>query len=180
MKSVSFIALVLAVSLFVSSVFAQAPATEKNAPDAATRQLREFLAKDWKYWMHEYPESATAYGYPGENGRWSDYSPASIASRNRHVEDALKQLKAIPRAELPASEQLNYDLYEELLQTAVDGLRFHDDPFPIPSVFPGNLYMPITQMEGPLQDIPNTIDRCPPRARASTKTSWRGSTAFPR
>jgi len=166
MKFLSLIALMLAVSLASPSLFAQAPAAGNNSSDAATRQLREFLAKDWKYWMHEYPESATAYGYPGENARWSDDSPASIAARNRHLENALKQLKTIPRAELPASEQLNYDLYDELLQTAVDGLRFHDDVFPIPSVFPANLYVPITQVEGPLQDIPNTIAMMP-TARAS-------------
>ena len=137
MKFLSLIALMLAVFLASPSLFAQAPAAGNNSSDAATRQLREFLAKDWKYWMHEYPESATAYGYPGENARWSDDSPASIEARNRHLENALKQLKAIPRAELPASEQLNYDLYDELLQTAVDGLRFHDDAFPIPVGFSG-------------------------------------------
>ena len=67
MKSLSLIALMLAVFLSGPSVFAQAPAAGNNSSDVATRQLREFLAKDWKYWMHQYPESATAFGYPGEN-----------------------------------------------------------------------------------------------------------------
>jgi uncharacterized protein (DUF885 family) len=161
MKSLSVIALILAVSLSDPSVFAQTARRRSSSPNAATRQLREFLAKDWKYWMREYPEDATQFGYPGENARWSDDSPASIAGHNRHLEDSLKQLKAIPRAELPASEQLNYDLYEELLETAIEGLRFHGDAFPIPSVFPANLYVPVTQVEGPLQGIPNTIDMMP-------------------
>jgi uncharacterized protein (DUF885 family) len=161
MKSLFFAGLIFAATMFGLPVAAQSAAAGKGSSDAATRQLREFLDKDWKYWMHEYPEDATAFGYPGENARWNDYSPASIAGRNRHLEDALSQLKAIPRAELPESERLNYELYEELLETAIEGLRFHGDAFPIPSVFPANLYVPVTQVEGPLQDIPNTIDMMP-------------------
>jgi uncharacterized protein (DUF885 family) len=161
MRSLSRVALVLAATLFAPLAFAQPTATSKSSSRGATRQLREFFAKDWKYWMHEYPEDATQFGYPGENARWSDYSPASIAARNRHLQDVLKQLKAIPRGELPASEQLNYDLYDELLETAAEGLRFHDDPFPIPSVFPTNVYVPVTQVQGPLQYIPDTIAMMP-------------------
>ncbi|HTX15262.1 MAG TPA: DUF885 domain-containing protein [Candidatus Baltobacteraceae bacterium] len=166
MKFLSVVVLIPAVLVSAHFAVAQNATAAKSSSDSATRELREFLAKDWKYWMHEYPEAATNFGYPGENARWSDYSPASIAARNEHLKEALSQLKAIPRAELPASEQLNYDLYDELLQTAVDGLRFHDDAFPIPSVFPGNLYVPITQVEGPLQDIPNTIAMMPATAPA--------------
>lgn len=161
MKLFSCMVLIFAVSLSGYSLFAQSAAAGKSAPDAATRRLREFLAKDWTYWMQQYPENATQFGYPGQNSRWTDYSSASIAQRNEHLENALKQLKAIPRAELPASEQLNYDLYDELLETAVEGLRFHDDPFPIPSVFPTNLYVPVTQVQGLLQYIPGTIDMMP-------------------
>lgn len=161
MKPLLFTGLVLAATVFGGPIPVQSTATGKAPSDSAARQLREFLDKDWKYWMHESPESATVFGYSGENARWPDYSPPAIARRNRHLEESLKQLKAIPRAELPASERLNYDLYEELLETAIEGLRFHGDAFPIPSVFPPNLYVPVTQVEGPLQDIPNTIDMMP-------------------
>lgn len=161
MKPLSFIVLMLAVSFSGSALFAQTAPAANGSSAAATRQLRQFLAKDWAYWMHEYPENATQFGYPGQNARWTDFSPASIAGRNQHLAQALKQLKAIPRAELPASEQLNYDLYDELLETAIEGLRFHDDAFPIPSVFPANLYVPVTQLVGPLQYIPSTIAMMP-------------------
>ena len=161
MKLFFYVFPILALALSGAPVFAQTAAPGKGASDAATRRLREFLAKDWSYWMEQYPENATQFGYPGQNGRWTDYSPASIAARNRHLEDALNQLKTIPRADLPASEQLNYDLYDELLETAAEGLRFHDDPFPIPSVFPGNVYVPVTQVQGPLQYIPGTIAMMP-------------------
>jgi uncharacterized protein (DUF885 family) len=146
--------------LLAIPVGAQTPASAK-ASGGATRELREFLDKDWKYWMHQYPENATVFGYPGENSRWTDYSPAAIEARNRHLKESLKQLKAIPRRELPAAEQLNYDLYLEAVQTAVDGLRFHDDAFPIPGVTPENLYMPDDQMEGLLHTVPDTIAQMP-------------------
>jgi uncharacterized protein (DUF885 family) len=154
---------VFAISIVVPCTPAQtaAAAAAKATSTTATRQLREFLAKDWAYWMHEYPEDATGVGYPGQNGRWSDVSPAAIERRNRHLTESLKLLKAIPRAELPPDERLNYDLYQEAVRTAIDGLRFHGDAFPIPGVTPGNLYSPDDQMSGILHGIPDTIALMP-------------------
>jgi uncharacterized protein (DUF885 family) len=146
------------------NVIAQTAATPSAAD--ATRALRDFLARDWAYWMHEYPEEATFVGYPGENGRWTDYSPASVAGRNAHLRDALNALKAIPRDALPATEQLNDDLYDELLRTTIEGLRFHDDAFPIAGEFPMNLYVPISQMWGPQQSIPLVIATMPAARRS--------------
>lgn len=155
--------LIFAVSIIAPCTPAQtaAAAAAKGAPTTATRQLREFFAKDWAYWMHEYPEEATSTGYPGQNGRWTDSSPAAIERRNQHLTGSLKQLKAIPRAELPPDERLNYDLYQEAIQIAIDGLRFHGDAFPIPGVVPGNVYSPDDQMSGILHGIPDTIALMP-------------------
>ena len=127
----------------------------------ATRRLREFLASDWKYWLGEYPENATVFGYPGENDRWTDYSPVAIDRRNQHLRQSRSELDAIPRGSLPASEQLNYDLYREELQTAIDGLAFHDDASPSATEFPTSLYMPVNQMGGVQQYIPDVIAQMP-------------------
>jgi uncharacterized protein (DUF885 family) len=140
---------------------AQTPSAGTGRGGAATRRLREFLAEDWKYWMHEYPEAATMFGYPGKNDRWTDLSWTSIERRNRHLDESLGVLRTIPRNELPRDEQLNYDLYEELIRSAIAGLRFHDDAFPLASVVPMNVYIPINQIQGLLQDLPQTIDRMP-------------------
>ena len=131
------------------------------ASSAATKRLRDFLAADWKYWVGEYPESATIFGYPGENNRWTDYSPAAIESRNQHLRASLTQLIAIPRADLPAAERLNYDLYREELQITIDGLAYHGDAFPIQSEFPTSLYMPLNQMGGVQQYVPDVIAQMP-------------------
>ncbi len=123
----------------------------------ATARLRAFLAADWQYWVEQYPENATAYGYPGENNRWTDYSPEAIAARNRHLHQSLAELEAIPRNQLPASEQLNYDLYREQLELTIEGLKYHGDAFPLQTEFPGSLYMPLSQMGGVQQYIPDVI-----------------------
>jgi hypothetical protein len=76
------------------------PAVNPQA-DSVKERLRSFLEADWKYWMSEYPEAATAFGYPGRYNRWTDCSPAAIVRRNQHLEESLKVLRAIPRSELP-------------------------------------------------------------------------------
>jgi uncharacterized protein (DUF885 family) len=159
-----FVILVGSLSLFLSTTgrFGRAETPSAGAGTGqAVRRLRDFLTDDWKYWMHEYPEAATVFGYPGENDRWTDLSSTSIERRNRHLEESLGVLRAIPRNELPRGEQLNYDLYQELIRKAIAGLRFHDDAFPLASVVPTNAYIPINQIQGLLQYLPETIDQMP-------------------
>jgi uncharacterized protein (DUF885 family) len=52
-----------------------------------------------------------------------------------------------------------------LLETAIGGLRFHDDAFPFVTVVPQDLYIPISQMEGVPQGVPHIIALMP-KARA--------------
>lgn len=127
----------------------------------ASEAFHAQLDADWKYWMAQYPEFATSAGYPGQNARWTDYSPAMIEARSTYLKNSLSSLGTIGRAALAADDQINYDLYQDLLDTAVKGLEFHNDALPIRSVIPHNLLMPINQMEGLLQDIPNTIAYMP-------------------
>ena len=82
------------------------------------RKLREFLAAGLEILDDRRSrKTRRTFGYPGQNSRWTDFSPASVDERRRqHLQDSLKELKAIPRDQLPAGEQLNYDLYLELLE----------------------------------------------------------------
>jgi len=138
---------------------------EAQASGAAER-LRDFLVGEWKYWMIEFPEVATSVGFPGQNARWVDDSPAANKKRARHLDESLAALRAIPRAEQPPEGQLNYDLYAKLLENAIAGLKFHNGPDPFASVVPGNQYMPINQMEGITQGIARLI-AIMPAARTS-------------
>lgn len=123
-------------------------AQTSSSPSEAARGLRAYLDEDWKRWMQDYPEAATSVGFPGQNRRWTDDSPEGMETRVRHLHESLAQLKSISRDVLPAEEQLNYDLYRELLETAEEGLQFGDAPAPFRDVVPGNIWMPLTQMGG--------------------------------
>ena len=127
----------------------QVSSNREGMKSEASLELRAFLEQDWKRWMEEYPELATAVGYPGQNRRWTDDSPAATAARERHLHESLDRLKKINRAALPPSEQLNFDLYQELLETTIEGLQYGDDPMPFRGVVPGNRWMPVNQMGGP-------------------------------
>jgi uncharacterized protein (DUF885 family) len=116
--------------------------------------------------MEEYPETATAVGYPGQNARWTDDSPAGIETRKKHLHDSVATLKTISRDALPEGEQLNYDLYRELLETAEEGLQYGDDPIPFRDVVPRNLWMPLNQMEGIQQSAAATLESTPHRTPA--------------
>ena len=111
--------------------------------------------------MNEYPELATAVGYPGQNGRWTDYSDAAVDRRAQYVKDSLQRLLSIDRGQLAPDDQFNYDLYRDLIATAVAGLEFHNDAVPIRGVVSYNLLMPVNQMDGVQQSVPRTIAMMP-------------------
>jgi len=90
---------------------------------AKTRQeFHDYLDADWKRWMELYPEFATSVGYPGQNRRWTDDSPRGIATRKGQLDESIKKLRAIDRNALPASEQVNHELYRELLGKEEEGI----------------------------------------------------------
>ncbi|PYS40526.1 MAG: DUF885 domain-containing protein [Acidobacteria bacterium] len=151
----------VSLSLLAIACAAQLPNSNNRAADALRIQLDE----DWKYWMTQYPELATAYGYPGQNMRWTDYSQAAIDARADYLKHSLDRLKRIERAQLNRDEQVNYDLYSDLLDTAVKGLEFHNDAIPMKGVIPHNLLMPINQLEGIQQDIPHMFAMMPAATR---------------
>ena len=128
-----------------------------QAPTNRSDNFRLLLDEDWKYWMTQYPEAATLIGYPGQDARWTDYRREAIDARHAYLRKSVERVRAINRAELDPPNQLNYDLYLDLLQTAVQGLEFDNDAMPVRSVIPHNLAMPINQIEGIAQDIPRII-----------------------
>jgi len=127
--------------------------------------LRAQLDRDWKYWMIEYPELATEVGYPGQNGRWTDYSDAGVDRRAQYLKDSLRRLASIDHGQLAAEDQLTADLYRDLLSTAVAGLDLQNDALPIRGVVPHNLLMPTNQLEGIQQGVPRTIALMPRATR---------------
>ena len=143
-------------------------ACARDDSGATRAAFRAQLDEEWKYWMEQYPEAATLLGYPGQNARWTDYSQDAIDARAAYLKKSLERLRGLNRADLEPDDQLNYDLYQDLLQTAVEGLRFHNDAMPLRFVTAANLMMPVNQMGGVQQDVPRLIDAMP----AATKQDY--------
>ena len=140
---------------------AQTGGASDDAKSAAARKFRAYLEEDWKKWLDEYPEMASGAGFPGHEREWTDDSAARIAARQKHLHESSAALTAISRDALPASEQLNYDLYRELLDTAEEGLQYGDDAEPFRGVTPRNLWMPMNQMDGIQQGAASTLSTQP-------------------
>ncbi|MGI0071223.1 MAG: DUF885 domain-containing protein [Thermoplasmata archaeon] len=119
-------------------------ASESNA----SHEFRAYLDRDWKRWLEQAPELATAVGYPGLNDRWNDDSPAGISARRSLLAESLATLDRFDRAKLSETEQANQDLYRDLLVTAEAGLALGLDPFPFRLGSPHHLRLPINQLEG--------------------------------
>jgi len=141
----------------VAFALAATAACVAHAPTPLADGFRQLLADDWRYWMAQYPEVATSVGHPGHDGSWTDYSPEAIEARAARVRATVGELEAIDRTGLGADDRLNYDLYLDLVRTAVDGLAFGNDALPVRGVFPHSLRMPMNQLEGVQQDLPRTI-----------------------
>src|SRR6202165_5938817 len=119
------------------------PVTAQEANLADSVRLRRLFAQNWEYTMREYPEFATAVGYPGQNARWTDYSVEAISRRKRELKEPMATLRTIAR------DTLTHDLFRLNLTDAIEESRF-----------PGEL-MPVNQMGGVQQDVPSTIAQMP-------------------
>src|SRR5689334_25127556 len=107
-----------------------------TTPADAARTFHDFLARDWAYWTEQFPEWATVVGEPGHNHRWTSLVPDAIAGRVTHLKEAAAELARIDRDALGDADRVNLDLYRDLVSTALEGVAFHLDPFPIRSVVP--------------------------------------------
>ncbi len=136
-------------------------ACASQSSNRSSDKLHTQLDEDWTYWMTEYPETATAFGFPGQNMKWTDYSQSAIDKRAEYLKKSLQRLGGIDPAQLSADDRINYDLYRDLIDTAARGLDFDNDAMPVKGVIPRNLLMPINQLEGVQQDIPRTFAMMP-------------------
>jgi uncharacterized protein (DUF885 family) len=159
---------------------AQSESSQTNSNAKAAQNFRAYLARDWKRWMEQYPETATSVGFPGQNRRWTDDSKEGIAARIQHLHESLAELKSISRDALSPDEKLNYDLYRETLETAEEGLQYGDDPAPFRDVVPGNTWMPMTQMGGIQQGSASTLATMPHQTVADYEDILARLEALPR
>jgi len=104
-------------------------------------RLHQLLDLHWRYAMEESPEFATYAGWPGQDHRWTDLSLPAIERRNRELEIPERVLGTIDRDALLSADRLHYDLFRRNVREGLEGRRFKAE------------YIPITQMQGPQQDV---------------------------
>ena len=117
--------------------------------EPAAQRLHRLFDLVWDHAMEESPESATYYGHPGADDRWTDASRAAIDRRRAEAGLPLRVLESIDRSELGASDQLSYDLLEYDTRRDVEA-----------SAFPNEL-LAISQMEGIQQDAATVLGATP-------------------
>ncbi len=136
------------------TAFEQDCAALAARPGDDAARLHQLFKLDWDHSMRESPEYATEVGYPGQNDRWTDSSLDAIERRKRELLAPMNVLKSIDRARLDADDQLSYDLFRRGQEEAIEGTRFKGE------------YMPISQLGGVQQGVPETLEISP---RATVK-----------
>ena len=116
-----------------------------------TRRLHQLFKISWDYTMRENPEWATQVGYPGQDGRWTDWSPAAVERRKKEAGEPLRALASITRAGLSTADRLNYDLFKRQTEETVEGNRYPEE------------YMQVNQLNGIQQGVASTLTDMPAR-----------------
>src|SRR5262249_44159449 len=120
-----------------------------NAQSTEDQKLSSFLDKEWEYSMQRNPIFATFVGDLRYNDKLPDVSIAAVKKDKDHDVQVLKDLEAIDRSKLSASNQLNYDLYLLNTKQSIEGHQYPD------------YLMPINQMAGIQQQAPDAVDQFP-------------------
>ncbi|MEP6669511.1 MAG: DUF885 domain-containing protein [Chthoniobacter sp.] len=87
-------------------------------------KLHHLLDEEWDHTMETSPTWASELGDRRWNDRWPDVSLATIEREHLHNQQILERLATIPRDSLPASDQLNYDMFRLNLEESLEGFRF--------------------------------------------------------
>ena len=100
--------------------------TAYNAPAGAdaVSELHALFDSAWERDLVENPVAATSFGDPRYNDRWPDLSSAALERSHALDRRVLAELAGIPRDSLPATEQLNYDLFEREYRNRTDAYPF--------------------------------------------------------
>ncbi|RHZ35566.1 DUF885 domain-containing protein [endosymbiont GvMRE of Glomus versiforme] len=123
---------------------------------SVSSRLKELFDLTWKEDLQDFPEFATYLGTTDHDHRWTDLSEAKLQEYHQKNQIKLQTLKSIPYNELDASEQLNYDLFQQQLDNEIKSHFFHSE------------YLILDQMSGVQQDIARILLIMPQR----TEKDW--------
>lgn len=121
---------------------------ESRGKKSDAERVRELLDTSWEHSISEHPESATQFGYPGHNHRWTDMSVEAIARRKEDARLLLEAADSFDR-ELPPESQLDYSLLRKNLEWNVEGNQFPSE------------YLQYGAFGGPESRLPQIVEITP-------------------
>ncbi len=117
----------LALLMLISApVLAPSPAAADASAD-----LQALFEREWQRDLSDNPLLATYRGDTRYDARWPDISPAAQDARNAADAKVLDDLAKIPRAELSAAQQLDYDLFRYEYEDRKAAAAFHPEYYEI-------------------------------------------------
>ena len=114
-------------SIFTAACALTLLAACTQAPNADAR-LQRIYNEEWTWREQQFPDTEDAQKPIQDHLPKVD--PASQAMRLRTWQDVLQKLDAIPRSELSAAEQLNYDVYRPQIAALITEQQFHEYEMP--------------------------------------------------
>ncbi len=153
--------------LLLALIAASLPAcTPTTAPEDATTALHTLFEREWERDLADNPLLATYRGDTRYEDRWPDLSPEAQAQRDAADARVLEELARMPREDLTAAEQLNYDLFRYEYEDRVAAAKFHPE------------YYEIRAREGP-QSLNETAELMPFQTVAHYEAWLRRLAALP-
>jgi uncharacterized protein (DUF885 family) len=126
---------------------------------SADARLQTIYSDEWKWREQQFADDEDA------QKRIEDHlpkvDPAAQAARLQMWQDVLQKLEAIPRAELSAAEQLNYDVYVPQIKALIADQQFREYEMPVNSdtTFWTNLGSTARRTYRSVQDYRNWISQ---------------------
>ena len=99
-----------------------------SGTNTADARLQAIYTAEWHWRDQQFPDNEDSQKPIQDHLPKVD--PATQEMRLRTWQDVLRKLDSIPRAELSAAEQLNYDIYRPQIETLIANQRFRDYEMP--------------------------------------------------
>jgi len=101
----------------------------RERPLTADARLQALYAAEWKWREDQFPDEEDA-AKPVQD-HFPKMDAAAQEARLKYWQDVLAKLKDIPRAELSADEQLNYDIYRPQIEALIAAQQFREYEMPV-------------------------------------------------
>src|SRR5271170_847014 len=99
-----------------------------SSADTTEARFQAIYTAEWKWRDEQFPDDEDAQKPIQDHLPKVD--PAAQAMRLRTWQDTLQKLDSIPRAELSAAEQINYDVYRPQIEALIANQQFHEYEMP--------------------------------------------------